>query len=226
MPEETSYWDKLSNRKLSRRRLLSTTALVGTGLGAAAVVGCSSSTSDNTSPSGSPGASDTSGLSAGELFLRKDYLKPVDGRQTFEPAPSSSRGDVLTYIGFDAVVLDRYDPHQTQFGPMHSNQSAIFSKLYRYASHEEPTWDNILPDLAASAPEMVENPPLTYNIKLRQGVKFHDTDQIRSNFPNLAGRELTADDVKYSYDHQRDTNSYQRTYYYPSSQYATIDSLD
>src|ERR1700687_3686091 len=206
MPEETSYWDKLSNRKLSRRRLLSTTALVGTGLGAAAVVGCSSSTSDNTSPSGSPGASDTSGLSAGELFLRKEYPKPVDGRQTFTPAPSNSRGDVLTYIGFDAVVLDRYDPHQTQFGPTYSNQSAVFSKLYRYASHEVPTWDNILPDLATSAPEMVEPSAelLTYIVKLRQGVKFHDTDKIRGNFPTLAGRELTADDVIYSYERQRD----------------------
>src|SRR6202521_4465496 len=167
MSEETNYWDKLSNRKLSRRRLLSTTALVGAGLGAAAVVGCSSST-DNTSPSGSPGASDPSGLSAGERFLLRDYAKPVDGRQKLTPAPSTSRGDVLTYIGFDAVVLDRYDPHQTQFGPMYSNQSAVFSKLYRYASHETPTWDNILPDLAESAPEMVEPAPnlLTYIVKI------------------------------------------------------------
>jgi len=227
MPEETNYWDKFSKRQLSRRRLLSTTALVGAGLGAAAVVGCSSSTSTDNTSSGSPGASDTSGLSAGEIFLRKDYPKPVDGRQTFTPAPSDSRGDVLTYIGFDAVVLDRYDPHQTQFGPMYSNQSAVFSKLYRYASHEEPTWDNILPDLATSAPEMVEPSAelLTYIVHLRQGVKFHDTDKIRGNFPSLAGRELTADDVIYSYERQRDPNSYQRTYYYRSSQYATIDSM-
>src|ERR1700680_4506797 len=118
MTEETNYWDKLSNRKLSRRRLLSTTALVGAGLGAAAVVGCSSSTSENTSPSGS-GSPGPSG-SAGEIFLQRDSQKPVDGRQKFTPAPSNSRGDVLTYIGFDAVVLDRYDPHQTQFGPMYS----------------------------------------------------------------------------------------------------------
>ena len=138
MPEETNYWDKLSKRKFSRRRLLSATALVGTGLGAAAVVGCSSAT---TNPGSSPGSSGTSNLSEGEQFLQKSYPKPVDGRQTFTPAPSNSRGDVLTYIGFDAVVLDRYDPHQTQFGPMYSNQSSVFSKLYRYASHEEPTWD-------------------------------------------------------------------------------------
>src|SRR5260370_35264500 len=99
MPEETNYWDKFSERQFSRRRLLSTTALVGAGLGAAAVVGCSSST-DNTSPSGSPGASDNSNLSAGERFRLKEYSKPVDGRQTFTPAPSSSLGDELTYTRF------------------------------------------------------------------------------------------------------------------------------
>src|SRR5437660_4540121 len=119
MPVERNYWDKFSKRKFSRRRLLTTTALVGTGLGAAAVVGCGSDKSGDSTGS-SPGSSgSTSGLSAGEVFLQKDYPKPVDGQQTFTPAPSSSRGDVLTYIGYDAVVLDRYDPHQTQFGPMY-----------------------------------------------------------------------------------------------------------
>ena len=120
MPEERNYWDKFSKRKFSRRRLLSTTALVGTGLGAAAVVGCSSSTSTDNTASGSPRASDTSGLSAGAKLLVRPYDKPVDGRKTFTPAPSTSRGDVYTYIGYDAVVLDRYDPHQTQSGPMYS----------------------------------------------------------------------------------------------------------
>ena len=225
MPEDTNIWDKFSQRRLSRRRLLSTTALVGTGLGAAAVVGCGSDSTSN--PQGT-GSTDTTGLSEGEIFLRTPFETPVDGRKTFTPAPTGSRGDILTYIGFDAVVLDRYDPHQTQFGPMYSNQSAVFSKLYRYASHEEPTWDNILPDLATSAPEMVEPSAelLTYIIHLRQGVTFHDTDKIRGDFPGLAGRELTADDVKYSYDRQRNHDSAQLPYYYRSSQYETIDTLD
>ena len=97
------------------------------------------------------------------------------------------------------MVLDRHDPHQTQFGPMYANLSSVFSKLYMYQSHVEPTWENIMPDLAESAPEMVEAPPetMTYIVKLRKGVKFHDTDAIRKNFPQVAGRELTADDVVY-----------------------------
>ena len=231
MPEESNYWDKFWRKRYTRRRLISGSAIAGTGLALGAVVGCGG----ESTPSGtSGGPTPTGGLycgpdaTPGEKYLCLDFEKPVDGRRTFEPAPSDSRGGFLTYIGFDAVVLDRYDPHQTQFGPMYSNQSAVFSKLYRYASHEEPTWENILPDLATDAPEMVEPAPnlLTYIVHLNQGVKFHNTDKIRANFPDLAGRELTAEDVKYSYDRQRNPNSYQHTYYYRSSQYETIETIE
>jgi peptide/nickel transport system substrate-binding protein len=222
MADDKNYWDRFWDRKLSRRRLLSTTALAGGGLAAAAVVGCSSDSGSNDDTGGN--GNNNSNVSG---ILELNYNKPVDGRRTFDPCPQESRGGILTYIGFDAVVLDRYDPHQTQFGPMYSNQSAVFSKLYRYASHEEPTWEHIFPDLATAAPEMVEPTPelLTYIVKLNKGVKFHDTPKIRGNFPNLAGRELTADDVIYSFERQRNKDSYQRTYYYRSSQYETIDSI-
>lgn len=226
MADESKYWDKFWQRKVNRRRLLSGTALAGTGLAAAGVVGCGSEDEGPKPSGGTGGASGDTGLTAGDRYLALDFPRPVDGRGTFVPAPADSRGGLLTYIGFDAVVLDRYDPHQTQFGPMYSNQSAVFSKLYRYASHEEPTWDNILPDLAEAAPEMIGDPPLTYVVKLRKGVKFHDTDKIRSNFPDLAGRELTADDVIFSFERQNNPESYQRTYYYRSSQVATIDKIE
>jgi peptide/nickel transport system substrate-binding protein len=202
-----------------------TGAALGTGaVAAAAVVGCGGEEpgprdGETRTPGGSPGG-------AGEDFLGLEPEKPNDGRRVFEPAPPDMRGGTLRYIGFDAVVLDRYDPHQTQFGPMYANLSAVFSKLYMYASHEEPTWENILPDLAAKAPEMVEDPPLTYIIELRRGVKFHDTPRIRQNFPDLAGRELTADDVIYSYERQRNAGSPQRAYYYRASQYETIDRIE
>jgi len=102
----------------------------------------------------------------------------------------------------------------------------VFSKLYLYRSHEEPTWENILPDLAESAPEMIGNPPTEYVVKLRKGVKFHSTDAIRNNFPSLAGRELTAEDVVYSYERQKNASqSIQKGYYYRRSQYETIDSI-
>jgi ABC-type transport system substrate-binding protein len=231
MPDDSTYWDKFWRKRMGRRRLISGAMLASGGLAAATLVGCggesTSTPSDDDDDGNGNGNGNGSPGNAGERYLALEYDKPVDGRQTFTPAPQDSRGDFLTYIGFDAVVLDRYDPHQTQFGPMYSNQSAIFSKLYRYASHEEPVWDNIYPDLAESAPEMIGgDAPDEYVITLRKGVKFHDTDKIRSNFPDLAGRELTADDVLYSYNRQRNADSPQRTYYYRSSQYETIETIE
>ena len=213
--EEPTYWERLWRRRVSRRRLLQGTMLAGGGLAAASIVGCGGATPGTTGKTGAPGQSVIDSLVS---------EKPVDGRRDFSVPPDNSRGGKLVYIGFDAVVLDRYDPHQTQFGPMYSNQSAVFSKLYRYASHEEPTWENILPDLAESQPETPEED--TYIIKLRRGVKYHNSEMARKNFPKLAGRELTADDVIFSINRQRNPDSKQRSYYYRSSQWGTIASIE
>jgi ABC-type transport system substrate-binding protein len=217
--DESNYWDKFWRRRVSRRRLMGSAVMAGGGLAVAGIVGCGG---ESSGPKSSSGA--TRNASGGLSGIKATY--PNDGRQTFTPAPQSSHDGRLTYIGFDPVVLDRYDPHQTQFGPMYANQSAVFSKLYMYKSHEEPTWDNIVPDLAESVPEMIGNPPDTYIVKLRRGVKFHDSDKIRANFPSLAGRELTADDVIFSYDRQRNVKSPQHAYYYRSSQYSTILKME
>jgi ABC-type transport system substrate-binding protein len=199
--------------------------LAGGGFAVAAVVGCGGEEAGQQGGDGNGGGGTTADDPLNALV--GEEVTPNDGRREFVyPEDDSGRGGTLVYIGFDPVVLDRYDPHQTQFGPMYANQSAIFSKLYMYASHEEPTWENIVPDLAESAPEMIGDPPLTYVVKLRKGVKFHDTDAIRSNFPELAGRELTADDVIFSYERQTSETSPQRAYYYRSSQYKTIDKME
>ncbi|HEV8575120.1 MAG TPA: ABC transporter substrate-binding protein [Dehalococcoidia bacterium] len=220
--EEPTYWNRFWRRRLSRRRLLSSAALTGGGLAAAAVVGCGG---DESGTETSTGGGAVAGLGDD---LEGEVPEFIDARREAIPAPEGSRGGTLRYQGFDPVVLDRHDPHQTQFGPMYANLSSVFSKLYMYTSHYEPTWENIVPDLAESAPEMVEAPPetLTYVVKLRKGVKFHNTDAIRGRFPNLAGRELKADDVVFSYERQKDADkSIQKGYYYRASQYRTIDSI-
>ena len=211
---ESNYWARFWRRRVSRRRLLAGAALTGTGLATAAVLGCGGGSETGGTPGGGTGA--PSGTGGAETV--------IDARRTFVPGV---RGGTLHYLGYDAVVLDRYDPHQTQFGPMYANTSAVFSKLYMYRSHEEPTWENIVPDLAEGIPEMVEKPPetLTYIVKLRRGVKFHDTEAIRRNFPSLAGRELKADDVIFNFERQRNRNSPQWPFYYRSSQYETIDTI-
>ena len=222
--EEPNYWNRFWRRRLSRRRLLTGTALTGGGLAAAAVVGCGGDESGSTDGGGTTDGGDAPGL--GE-DLESEVPEFIDARREAIPAPDGMTGGTLRYQGFDPVVLDRHDPHQTQFGPMYANLSSVFSKLYMYRSHTEPTWENIVPDLAEDAPEMIGDPnaPTEYVVKLRKGVKFHNTDAIRSNFPELAGRELKAEDVVFSYDRQRNTESIQKGYYYRRSQYETIDTI-
>jgi peptide/nickel transport system substrate-binding protein len=217
--EEPTYWNRFWRRRLSRRRLLTGAALAGSGAAAAAVVGCGGDDS-------SSNAGGDAGVDAGSRGEDLGAEEIIDARRPVEPAPADMRGGTIRSQGFDPVVLDRHDPHQTQFGPMYANLSSVFSKLYMYASHSEPTWENIVPDLAESAPEMIGDPPTEYVVKLRQGVKFHNTDAIRQRFPDLAGRELKAADVVYSYERQRNAGeSIQKGYYYRRSQYETIDSI-
>jgi len=125
------------------------------------------------------------------------------------------------WFGYEALPLDTLDPHQTQFGPTAGAQSAIFSRVLKY-------WDAyngvIEPDLAVAMPESPDN--LTYIIKVRPGIRFHDTDKIRRQFPQVAGRELTAEDVKYSIERQLNTGSPKSSLYYRMSQWETIDKIE
>ena len=150
--EESKYWNRFWTKKVNRRRLIAGTALTGSGLAAAAVVGCGGADSGpSTNGNGATGGPASSGDGFNDIS-EIPSVDPVDARRYLEldasgqylsrptaAPPEGSTGGTLTYIGFDAVVLDRYDPHQTQFGPMYSNLSAVFSKLYMYSTRAGKT---------------------------------------------------------------------------------------
>ena len=200
---ESNYWSNFWRKRVSRRRLLGSAALGGAGLAAAAVVGCNG---------GGGGGGDGSGDGGG--------------------------ANVLRYQGYDALVLDSFDPHHTQFGPLYSGHSAVFSKLFKYRSHVEQI---LVTDLAEDFPEIIGDPnaPTEYVIHLRRGVTFHDpasaAPDVRgklairdaaSKFPGLPGRELTAEDVKWSFERQKNENSPRFSTFYRSSQYKTMEKIE
>ena len=178
--ETSDYWSRWAKRRLSRRRLLTGAAGVGTGLAALSLVGCGGGNEEATSPS--PGASPAAspsripghchGCQPGQVFHRWG-----DGPHPALVA-ATARGGINRGFGYEPMTLDTFDPHQTQFGPTYSMHSLIFSKVLKY-------WDAYhgirQPDLAEALPEMPDN--LTYVIKIRDGVRFHDTDKIRQQFP-------------------------------------------
>ena len=91
-------------------------------------------------------------------------------------------GGTIT-VGYDAGPTG-WDPHISTATSSFAHYEIVYESLVRYNNKME-----IVPALASSW-EMPD--PLTYVFHLRRGVKFHH------------GREMTAEDVKYSMDRWRD----------------------
>jgi peptide/nickel transport system substrate-binding protein len=105
------------------------------------------------------------------------------------PAQQPKRGGVLRIAEREAPGLD---PHISISFLTHSYVSLAYSQLVRFPNGPEqksPTDFSILPDLAEKW--TVSKDGKIYTFSLRKGVRFH-------NKPPVNGRELTAEDVKYS----------------------------
>ena len=201
---EANYWKHWTRRRLTRRRLLSGALGAGAGLAALSLVGCEGG------DDGTPATPSASPLATGTAAAQRPQLEPA-----------TSRGGIIRYYNYDAMPLDTLDPHQTQFGPMYNMHSAIFSKVLKYDDSASCVIDT---DLAEAIPETADQ--LTYVVKIRPNVRFHDTDKIREKFPSTAGRQLTAEDVKYSIERQTNKESPRAGLYYRGSQWETVDKIE
>jgi ABC-type transport system substrate-binding protein len=215
--EESTHWKKLSTHRLSRRRLLTRAAGIGGGLAALSLAGCNEK---EKSPSG---ASPTTGAAVqgspqpavGGVFHRWGAGPPPP----LEPV--KTRGGILRWLGNEAITLDTLDPHQSQFGPIFATHAFIFSKILKYQDNYRGV---MVTDLAEATPETPDK--LTYVIKIRPDVRFHDTDSIRARFPQVAGRQLTAEDVKYSIERQTNRSSPKAALYYNVGHWEMIDKIE
>jgi ABC-type transport system substrate-binding protein len=207
--EEPNYWTRWAKRRLSRRRMLQGAAGIGAGLAAASVVGCGGGGEEGpaatTGPSGTPAGTGTAAATGTPAALE----------------PAKTRGGTLRWFGYDPLTLDTIDPHQTQLGPVYNMQGAVFSKVLQYEDEYEGV---IGTDLAETVPEVADK--TTYVIKIRPNVFFHDTERIRSEFPEVAGRQLTAEDVRYSIDRQRNKQSPKSALFYRQFQWDSVDKIE
>jgi peptide/nickel transport system substrate-binding protein len=104
-------------------------------------------------------------------------------------AETPKRGGILRVRGFDPP---HFDPHIATANFTQSTLSFVYSKLVRHkvGADVPPGAFIVEPDLAERWDELDDT---TYVFHLRQGVKWH-------NKPPLNGRELVADDIKFTYD--------------------------
>lgn len=106
-----------------------------------------------------------------------------------DPEPATETGETFT-MALDGAPAT-LDP--VQASSLYSNYlvPAIFDTLYAYKYLARP--HELEPNLARAMPEVAAD-GLTYTVRLRQGVRFHDDPAFGEN----ADREVTADDVVYS----------------------------
>jgi peptide/nickel transport system substrate-binding protein len=106
------------------------------------------------------------------------------GRSNRQPNPNETPqpgGELRTAFFFD---FDNLDPVQGGFA------FPVFQRLYSYLHHIDGRTLEVIPDISIA----YEQPDdVTYIFKLRSGVRFHDLAPAN-------GRELTADDVVYSFN--------------------------
>jgi peptide/nickel transport system substrate-binding protein len=99
------------------------------------------------------------------------------------------RGGILRVRGYDPV---HFDPHLTLNFKTHTTLSFVYSRLFRHkvGAGVQPGTFIVEPDLAERWEALDDT---TYVFHLRKGVKWH-------NKPPVNGRELVAEDVKFTFD--------------------------
>ncbi|MGH8056699.1 MAG: ABC transporter substrate-binding protein [Candidatus Entotheonellia bacterium] len=125
------------------------------------------------------------GLAAGTVFSAWPLSGPLGGGDREQP----KRGGILRVRGWDPV---HFDPQLTRNFKTNTTLSFVYSKLLRHkvGPDVQPGTFVVEPDLA----ERWETPDdTTYIFHLRKGVKWH-------NKPPINGRELVAEDVKFTFN--------------------------
>src|ERR671922_1817984 len=127
------------------------------------------------------------GLAAGATLSTWPLHRPpaLWGAEAGQP----KRGGILRVRGYDPP---HFDPHLTRNFKTNTTLSFVYSTLLRHkvGAGTQPGSFTVEPHLA----ERWETPDdTTYIFHLRQGVKW-------DNKPPVNGRELVADDVKFTYE--------------------------
>lgn len=188
-------WEPSGERRVSRRWVLKATGLAAGAAGLAAL-GCNGGSKET--PGGSPTTDATGDAS------------PTRAASTgLTPRPDGKHGETLRYTGY--VQRDAFsDPHRTQAGPFYGQQALVFSRLLSYGDQAQGT---IVADLASGLPEMPDGQTLVFRIK--PGARWQ-------NVPPLAGRAVTAEDVKHSIERQVGGD----TTFVRAPQWSAIDSME
>jgi peptide/nickel transport system substrate-binding protein len=149
------------------------------------------------------------GLVGSAALAGAHLAAPQQGHAAAAPKP----GGIARLRGYDPP---HFDPHLNVSYRLHTLLSFTHSRLLRHKFGPEVTPGSFL--VEGDVAESWENPnPTTYIFHLHQGVHFHDK-------PPVNGREMTADDVTFSFD--RFINTKGNANRYMLSSVDRIEALD
>jgi ABC-type transport system substrate-binding protein len=175
MAAESEYWSRFWRRRVSRRRLLQTTAVTGAGLAAAGVVGCGDDEGDGVDGEERTATAEASPRAGGT------FRGPLVGLSTGNP-PSLDPQRQLSFLAqipaaYHYSRLLKFSPGRTE------DLDGVTSVQIDFS--------NVEGDAAEDVPEVVDG--TTFNFKIRDNLNFHNVSPVD-------GRTVTAEDVKHSID--------------------------
>jgi len=155
----SSFWDRYTSRRVSRRRALQVAGVTGAAAGAIALVGC---TSDDDGGDETPSAATTPGGGGG--------------------GETPKAGGI--FRGTVSLVLGK-DPMKAATFLTHALASYSYSRLLRFSTQlgelPQAEWYTTQMEVASN----VENPdPTTYIFTLRDDVKFHNVPPVNGRLLN------------------------------------------
>lgn len=188
MPD--NYWDRYWATRTNRRRVLGAAGALGAGAAGLALVGCGDDDDDDGGGGAEILATPTAGASP--------TATPVD------PFANAKKGGIykLDTTG-DAPTLD---PYGNLSFLTKGFAAYVYSRLYKYKAASRGSDARPTPDLAEKAEMSPDG--LKWTVTLRKGAKFQNLDPVN-------GREITTDDVKFSWGRamdEKNTNRAQLTF--------------
>ena len=173
-----NYWRTQSNRALSRRSVLRGAGIAGAGLAAAALIGCGGSKKE--SSGGQP-----AGAGAGQT---------MSSATASAGAANAKKGGRLQF--YSSITAPNLDPTLSISYQTHHRISLVYSLLAEMQQGPKGPYDTVIqPDMAANWETSPDK--LTWTFKLRPNLKW-------ANVAPMNGREVTAEDVVYSFKRNLD----------------------
>ena len=220
---ERNYWQRMRRRRMSRRALLGASARAGVGAAGLALVGCGDDDDQQVVMQQQGGQQQQqqqamqpqqggqqpqamqqqdADQQAGQAMDQEDQgqAQPQPQAVSMMPAPGMGGSGVAPYVGLssgDPPTLDPYEnlTYRTQIGSAYH-----YAKLIREiegAPGVSPINTAEISEDASRLPEVID--PVTYVFNIREDVHWHDVEPTN-------GRQLTMDDIMYTYDRFREVS--------------------